>query len=137
MTSARSTGARPDGLRPPVPALAGKRILVVDDVELVARTTAVLLETLGARAVTATSAREARARLEAETWELVLLDLEIPGVVGTALLDELRRRRPALPIVVVSGHPGEKAGPLDARTRFLRKPFGLDELLAAVETGLA
>jgi CheY-like chemotaxis protein len=128
--------ARADGLRPPVPSLHGRLILIVDDVELVARTTALLLQTLGARAATATTAAEARRAVEAEAWDLVL-DLEIPGVVGTALKDELRARRPGVPIVVVSGHPGEAAGPLDARTRFLRKPFGLDELLTAVEAALA
>lgn len=94
--------ARADGLRPPVPSLHGRLILIVDDVELVARTTALLLQTLGARAATATTAAEARRAVEAEAWDLVLLDLEIPGVVGTALKDELRARRPGVPIVVVS-----------------------------------
>jgi signal transduction histidine kinase/ActR/RegA family two-component response regulator len=109
------------------------RALLVDDDEGVRVTTSHMLRRLGCDVVAACDGFEALATLERGTTEpnLVLLDMAMPGMSGEELVGALRRRWPALPIVVMSGYAAQdltrrlgKKGAL----RFLQKPFGLDAL---------
>ena len=49
----------------------------------------------------------------------------MPGMLGTAVAEELRRRNPGLPVLFMSGHTEEivRDGLLDPNTPFLAKPF--------------
>jgi CheY-like chemotaxis protein len=50
-----------------------------------------------------------------ERWDLVLADLELPGMTGLELIDALRRVAPAVPVAVVTAHAygrGWSAGPM-------------------------
>lgn len=84
------------------------RILIVDDHELLRRGVKELLaEAIGI--VTfgeATSGEEALAALNSP-WDLVILDLAMPGRGGLDTLKEMHARQPALPIVVLSAHEEE------------------------------
>jgi DNA-binding response OmpR family regulator len=79
------------------------------------------------------------ARALAERYDLVLLDLLLPGLDGLAVLRELQRRRPELPVVIVSAR-----GDLETKLRgfglgacdYVSKPFSFDELLARVRAQL-
>lgn len=67
--------------------------------------------------------------------ELVILDLSLPGIDGTAVLARLRRASPSLPILVLTARDtvAEKVRVLDAGANdYMTKPFSLDELLARV-----
>ncbi len=70
-----------------------------------------------------------------ESFDLVILDLLLPGVDGLTLLSEVHRRRPELPVLILSARsdlPTKLRGfELGARD-YLAKPFSLDELLARV-----
>jgi two-component system, NarL family, invasion response regulator UvrY len=82
------------------------RILVVDDSEQVRRSVLAVL----AAAVTdlavgeAGSAGEALARIARDPWDVVLLDLSLPDRSGLETLRDIRRLRPALPVLVMSFH---------------------------------
>jgi DNA-binding response OmpR family regulator len=74
-----------------------------------------------------------------ETYDLVVLDLLLPRLDGLAVLRELQRRRPGLPVVIVSAR-----GDLETKLRgfglgacdYVSKPFSLDELLARIRAQL-
>lgn len=74
-----------------------------------------------------------------EDFDLVILDLLLPGMDGLTLLRELHRSRPELPVVILSARSdlqtklsGFELGACD----YLAKPFSLDELLARVRVHL-
>lgn len=93
----------------------------------------------GLEVETAASAEDALQRLAARRFDLLLLDLMLPGRTGYDVLRELRRL-PARPrVVVVSARDAEadvvRALDLGAHD-FIKKPFGLGELLARVRAQL-
>jgi CheY-like chemotaxis protein len=58
----------------------------------------------------------------------------MPGMNGEQAMGEIRRLRPSLPVLVVSGSMQTSPFPEDAAAAFLMKPFGKVEFLAALET---
>ncbi len=120
----------------------GGRILVVDDDEPMLRLTELFLEDAGFEVTTALGGLAALERLAAEIgrFEAVVLDLAMPDVGGERVLEAIRRQRPELPVVVVSGYAREAARHellRSERTSFLHKPFEPEELVAQVRTALA
>jgi len=80
------------------------RILVVDDDQSFRRSTAELLRDDGYEVDVAGGAREAGQRLEEASYDLVLMDLRMPGVDGTGAVEVLRRRGLGAPVLMVSGY---------------------------------
>jgi CheY-like chemotaxis protein len=105
------------------PSVFGETILVVEDTEGTAQITRILLESWGYIVLEAHDATEAIELFESHAHEvqLLLTDVSMPGMSGTELADELRRRRPRLPAVFMSGYSADQfSGPGDA---YLPKPF--------------
>jgi CheY-like chemotaxis protein len=103
--------------------LAGETVLVVEDTEATAQITRILLESWGYLVLEAHGAAEALDVSDSHTDEihLLLTDVIMPGLSGPQLADELRRRRPKLRVVFMSGIPADEInGRMDA---FLSKPF--------------
>ena len=113
----------------------GELILVVDDDEPVRLMAAQILGSYGYKVVTACDGAEAIAAFAPRAAEvrLVLTDMDMPMLGGQALATALRRMRPELPIVAMSGtdSPGS-VGHNDFTTAFLVKPFQAETLLAIV-----
>jgi DNA-binding response OmpR family regulator len=67
--------------------------------------------------------------------DVVLVDLQLPGVDGMAILGQLRRRRPELPVIVMTAFGGTD---VEGRVRrlgaagYFDKPFRLEHLVAAI-----
>jgi two-component system, OmpR family, copper resistance phosphate regulon response regulator CusR len=79
------------------------------------------------------------ARALSGTYDLVILDLLLPGLDGLTLLRELQQGRPELPVLILSARSdlatklrGFELGATD----FLPKPFALDELIARIRVQL-
>jgi signal transduction histidine kinase/serine/threonine protein kinase/CheY-like chemotaxis protein/tetratricopeptide (TPR) repeat protein len=123
--------------RPDVARAAGETILIVEDEESVRRMVERLLRQLGYRVVSAGNASEALG-LDSDLLgnvDLLITDVVMPGASGPELVEELRRRWPAIPVLYLSGYSedaslGSKLQ--EGCTAFLGKPFDHDELAAAV-----
>ncbi len=66
--------------------------------------------------------------------DLLVTDVQMPGMLGDALVVEVRRSWPDLPVLFISGEPSFARLPEDAggRSLFLLKPFGPEELAHSV-----
>ena len=81
------------------------RVLIVDDHPLIRRAIRELLEPeTGASVEEAGTPDEALAQLRAHQWDIVLLDLSMPGNTGLQLLTTIHAEHPELPILIVSAH---------------------------------
>ncbi len=115
------------------------RLLVVEDDAAIRRG---LVDALRIAGYAVAEAPDGRAGLDAAlagAFDLILLDLLMPRLDGLQVLSELRRARPALPVIVLTARGQEedrvrglKAGADD----YVVKPFGIAELLARVEAVL-
>jgi DNA-binding response OmpR family regulator len=113
------------------------RVLVVEDDDRIAGLVARALRADGyAVDLTATGTDGLKAALGGE-FDLILLDLMLPDVDGTVVLDEVVQARPEQRVFVLSAVPeiGIRVACLEAgATDFLGKPFAIAELLARVRT---
>ena len=92
--------------------LRGRRILVVDDIASNRLVAASHLRQLGADVIEASTGPEALGRLDAETVDLVLLDMNMPGMDGRATLQAMRSHqgsRPTVPILAMTAVPEHMA----------------------------
>jgi CheY-like chemotaxis protein len=118
------------------------RILVVDDDVAVQMTVRLLLERAGHSVVTAGDGRKGLSLCETGDFDLLFLDIFMPGMDGFETMRMVRQQHALMPIIVISGQP-VSAEP-DAAPDFLtmatklgaisslQKPFKPAELLAAV-----
>ncbi len=119
-----------------VPANVAPRVLVVEDDEAIASGLAFNLERKGYEVVVATDGAEALDRVMAADFDLVILDVRLPGIDGFQVCQRLRGAGNFTPILMLTarGQPddvifGLKMGADD----YVIKPFDLAELLARVE----
>lgn len=80
------------------------RCLVIDDDESPRLLMTALLKRTGHLARAVANGVVALAMLEADTFDIAIVDMELPGPDGAATIAELRKKQPALKILVVSGH---------------------------------
>jgi two-component system, NarL family, invasion response regulator UvrY len=112
------------------------RFLIVDDHEVVRRGLKQVLADgfPGAQVGEAARAEEAQALLGAQEWDLLLLDVNIPGRNGLELLQDVRRLWPRLPVLVVSAYPEEEFAVRSIRlgaAGYVTKGSASDELVSA------
>jgi PAS domain S-box-containing protein len=116
------------------------RILLVDDEEIVRRQVQRILEVHGYLVVAEEDGRAALARLEHEKFDLVLLDVTLPGLDGTEVVREARRRGQRVPIVLFSGYadfPLETRLEPETYSAFLAKPFSIEALTSTIKRALS
>ncbi len=109
------------------------RLLVVEDEEALARSLKKGLTEEGYAVDVAGTVEEGRYYLESEPYDLVILDLMLPDGNGYDLVDWLRRRKSAVPVLILTARAGEhdKVKGLDAGADdYLTKPFSFAELRA-------
>jgi CheY-like chemotaxis protein len=117
----------------------GKRVLVVEDNAEILRSLGDLLRDNGCLVIEASSGMSALARMEAETVDLVLTDLAMPGVSGWAVASACRERCPGTPVGLITGF-GDRLEPDKLEQHGIRfvvaKPFSSEDLLRAVAAAL-
>jgi LmbE family N-acetylglucosaminyl deacetylase/CheY-like chemotaxis protein len=117
------------------------RILVVDDDPVTGRFLSNLLGDGGGFDVACTTdPASALQRASTERWDLVLTDVEMPGMTGLELLQALRRAAPDLPVVVITGHATldyAVSALRDHADEFLQKSMPKDILLGTISAVVA
>jgi DNA-binding LacI/PurR family transcriptional regulator/signal transduction histidine kinase/ActR/RegA family two-component response regulator len=124
----------------PVPAMQGsERILVIDDEPVQLRTARRVLEHLGYSVVTAPSGEAGLALLNTPTanneFDLVIVDMMMPGLDGLATLERIRALRPQQKALIVTGYTPPQADRSD-EDAWLRKPYTQQSLSRAVRRAL-
>jgi len=122
----------------PVPAPAATRVLVVDDEAALREPLADYLVRQGFAAEQAASAAEARARLAAELYDIVLLDIMMPGEDGLSLCRHLVEAR-QLPVIFLTarGEATDRIVGLEiGADDYVVKPFDPRELVARIRSVL-
>ncbi|MFA6954786.1 MAG: sigma-54 dependent transcriptional regulator [Thermoanaerobaculia bacterium] len=116
------------------------RILIVDDEKAIRTTLSAILSDEGHETSMCDSGEEALATLGREEFDLVLLDVWLPGIDGLTVLEKVRANAGAPPVVVISGHgtvdTAVKATKLGAYD-FLEKPLSLERVVLTVSHALA
>jgi DNA-binding NtrC family response regulator len=114
-------------------------ILVVDDERKILTSVSRALSLEGYEVEVAGSAEVALDKLDKQTFEAVLLDVQLPGIDGLAMLDELRKREIATPVIMMSGHATIEVA-MEAIRRgaddFIEKPIGSDRLVLSLRRSL-
>jgi two-component system KDP operon response regulator KdpE len=107
-------------------------VLVVDDDPLLLKVLKITLQANGYSVSTATDGRSALVAATQHPLALVILDLGLPDMDGTAVIRELRSWNPVPLLVLSARHTSDdKVAALDAGADdYITKPFGPDELLA-------
>jgi response regulator RpfG family c-di-GMP phosphodiesterase len=117
----------------------GARLLIVDDEHAHRKVLAVMLEQTGMSCITAPSANEALRILKRESFDAVIADLNMPGVSGMELLEEIRLRYPHLVFLMATGIDDVQLGVRAMRLGaddYLIKPLQLDAVLVSLERAL-
>jgi two-component system response regulator GlrR len=118
----------------------GAKLLVVDDDPDMLRLLSMRLASSNYQVTAVTSAESALTQLEIEHPQLVLSDVRLPGRDGLALFDEIRKRHPTLPVILLTAH-GTIPDAVEATARgvftYLTKPYDGRELLDKIAQALA
>ena len=119
----------------------GQAILIVDDEPMMLEMNADMLTSLGYTTLTASNGQEGLDQFLAGSGliSLVITDINMPVMDGPTMIQEIRKSRPEIPIIVVSGlskkeHHRDGTGLDDLE--ILRKPYSTDQLLALVESNI-
>jgi DNA-binding NtrC family response regulator len=119
--------------------MTGSDVLVIDDEPVVREAVRRVLGAQGLDVATAGDAAAGLAHPAAAICRLVLCDLMLPDCSGMDVLAELARRRPGLPVVLITGYatPDHAARAREAGAAdFLAKPFDAKELVDTVRRAL-
>jgi two-component system nitrogen regulation response regulator NtrX len=114
-------------------------VLIVDDETSILKTLSGILSDEGFETITATNGYEALKILDAESPDLVLLDIWMPGMDGIDTLKEIRKNHPTLQVIMITGHgtietavTATKIGAFD----FIEKPLSIDKVIVGINNAL-
>ncbi|MFZ0135372.1 MAG: response regulator [Desulfobacterales bacterium] len=117
----------------------GLNVLVVDDEVAVNNNIRKILNKKGYRVYQATSKAEALEKIERRNYQLVLLDLKMPGVNGLELLEAIRNVQPRARVIIITGYASIETAVDSARmgaVDYVPKPFTPDEIRSATDNAL-
>src|ERR1700759_1582335 len=119
---------------------AAGSILVIDDEGGIRESLEVLLSLEGYSVTTAPDGEQGRRTLEMESFDLVLLDLALPGQSGLDLLPQIKERQPDTPVIMITAY-GTVDNVVEAiragAENFVQKPWDNEKLLADIRSAVA
>lgn len=119
--------------------MAQAKILVVEDEEKIARLLELELEFEGYTVTKAEDGIEALEKFRTGEWDLILLDVMLPGIDGIEVLRRIRKTDPVTPIIMLTAKSSvdDKVTGLDLGANdYVTKPFSIEELLARIRACL-
>ena len=120
--------------------MAKVKILVVEDNERMRKVCVQLLHKTGYEVVAASNGNEALACVREQDFDLLLTDINMPGMSGDALIDHIKEIQPEILPVIMTAYPTmelaiESIG--KGVSEFLTKPFRLEQLRSTIERAIA
>jgi two-component system, NtrC family, nitrogen regulation response regulator NtrX len=115
------------------------RILIIDDEQAIRSTLGGILEDEGHRVATSDSGEDGLTQVSRDDFDLVILDLWLPGMDGMAVLERIRAVA-SVPVVVISGHGNVETAVKATRLGafdFMEKPLSLERVLLTVNHALS
>ena len=121
-----------------------KKILIIDDEEILTKSFSLLLERNGYEVYTAKNGQDAQIMAEEEPFDLIICDIRMPGINGVETIKAIRsvggaEQSKDIPVVFITGYADEKLekeaqelNPLD----YLYKPFDNEQILEKVRGAL-
>ena len=113
-----------------------KKILIIDDEEIVRMSCERALQVEGFQTGVASSGREGLEILEKEPYDLVLLDLKMPDMDGMEVLGKIRSSWPHINVIMISGYSTVDTAVQALRSgavNFIQKPFAPESLFSAIK----
>ncbi len=114
-------------------------LLIVDDEPSILQSLGGLLSDEGFGVTTAANGYEALKTIEAESPDLVLLDIWMPGIDGIETLKEIKKENPNIQVIIITGHgtieTAVKATKLGAYD-LIEKPLSIDKVIVAINNAL-
>ncbi len=114
-------------------------ILIVDDEQSILQSLSGLLQDEGFEVITANNGYEALKIIDAESPDLVLLDIWMPGIDGIETLQEIKKDNPFIQVIIITGHgtietavKATKLGAFD----LIEKPLSIDKIIVAINNAL-
>jgi len=117
-----------------------EKVLLVDDEEEFVETLAERMRTRGMEVSTTNSGADALKLVDDEDFDVVVLDLMMPGIDGLDALKRIKRRRPDIQVVLLTGHATVEKGVeaiKQGALEFLEKPVDLASLTEAIHKAKA
>jgi len=114
----------------------GLKILLVDDEEDILEVIKDRLEAYGFDVVTAGTGVEALAKLRAERFDGVFMDVKMPEMGGIEALEEIRKRDPHIPVIIITSSSTREAAMATlakGANEYVLKPFEWADLKAKIE----
>jgi DNA-binding response OmpR family regulator len=115
------------------------KILLVDDEEEFVTTLAERLELRGLQARAALNGEAALQMIEADTPQIVILDVMMPGIGGFEVLRRIKAQHPQLPVILLTGRGSEKEGVKGMQLGafdYLMKPLNIEELIKKMQEAI-
>ncbi len=116
------------------------RILIIDDEAAIRESLDTLLSLEGYAVDSAADGPQGLARIDARAYDLILLDLALPGQNGLEVLAQIRERQPDLPVIMITAY-GTVGNVVDAMRggaqNFVQKPWDNEKLLADIRASIA
>jgi DNA-binding NtrC family response regulator len=116
------------------------RVLLVDDEERFAQTLSKRLTERGLSVLTASRGREALELMEDHVFDVVVLDVKMPGMDGVETLREAKKVQPLTEVILLTGHASVDSAIEGMRLgafEYLMKPCEIEELMAKIEEAYA
>ncbi|OQY02387.1 MAG: Fis family transcriptional regulator [Desulfobacteraceae bacterium 4572_130] len=114
-------------------------VLIVDDEKSIIESLEGILSDDGFEVLHAFNGYEAMKKIEAESPDIVLLDIWMPGMDGIETLKEIKKNFPSIPVVMITGHgtiesavEATKSGAFD----FLEKPLSINRIMVTINNAL-
>jgi DNA-binding NtrC family response regulator len=116
------------------------KLMFVDDEEELVSALVERLELRGFEAIGVTSGDEALERLREEAFDVVVIDVKMPGIGGLEVLRTISRRYPDVRVILMTGHGSAEDSEIGRRlgaVAYLQKPVDLDDLLTTIEQAVS
>jgi len=120
--------------------MQGIRVLFVDDEHELVSAVVERLQLRGIEAVGATGGEEALKTAREQEFDVVVLDVRMPGLGGFDVIRELKRTHPGLEVVLFSGHGSKDAAEEGLRLgafEYLQKPVEIERLVHVIRKATA